>query len=152
MTNTLPQLELDEVRALVDFAERGYTRELGAIDVRHAYSDAELTQMRERFSHVQSGIGALRSWLNEPSPDVMPQRPATHIPIALQRTMGSVIGHDDYAAYVLDGQRATEAPGGDDWHDVVALVSTERSAMILKFTQGPDQTVEHRVLAEGVSL
>ena len=59
-----PALGLDQkaLSALMEFAERGYTRELGAIDVRHHYTEAELAGMNERFEGVRRALDALRQF------------------------------------------------------------------------------------------
>ena len=64
-----PALGLDQkaLSALMEFAERGYARELGAIDVRHQYTEAELAGMRERFDGVRRAIDALRLFKSDGS-------------------------------------------------------------------------------------
>ena len=61
----LVQVELTPAQAttLVLFANRGYTRELGAIDPRMSYTEDETAAMKARFAAVCEGIAAIESAL-----------------------------------------------------------------------------------------
>lgn len=51
----------EALAAVLLFAERGLTRELGATDARHHYFEHELEEMNARFENAQSGLAALRT-------------------------------------------------------------------------------------------
>ncbi|WP_181273659.1 hypothetical protein [Brevibacterium oceani] len=51
----------EQLAAVLDFAERGIGRELGAIDPRMTYTDDEAAAMKRHFEHARQGIDALRS-------------------------------------------------------------------------------------------
>jgi hypothetical protein len=50
-----------QLAAVIEFAERGLSRELGAIDVRNHYTEAELATMKARFEDARGGLEALRA-------------------------------------------------------------------------------------------
>lgn len=70
----------------------------------------------------------------------------SRIPKDLYQTMDKVIGHANYAPYVLDGQSAEITDTGDDYHDVVALVDEGQQHYAMKFTRGPGGDFEWRKL------
>ncbi|MFC9756704.1 hypothetical protein [Streptomyces sp. NPDC056921] len=49
----------EQISAVVEFAERGITRELGAIDARHHYTEEERAMMKARFDDARAGIAAI---------------------------------------------------------------------------------------------
>lgn len=76
----------------------------------------------------------------------MPVDEPSRIPAALQERIDEVIGHGNYAPYVLDHQSAE--PNAEGYHDVVTIEDLPSSRRVTEFTQGPDGSVEHQVLAE----
>jgi len=53
----------EHLRAVLEFAERGVSRELGALDHRNSYTEDELATMRERFDNGRKGINGLTAAL-----------------------------------------------------------------------------------------
>ncbi len=72
----------------------------------------------------------------------------TYIPNDLTEAIEQVVGHGDYAPYVLDGQVATLTGTSDDWHDVVAVVDAEDKPAAIKFTRSPDGSITHYALTK----
>ncbi|MGI8306969.1 hypothetical protein [Saccharopolyspora hattusasensis] len=71
--------------------------------------------------------------------------PASHIPDTLQHRIDEVIGHENYASYVLDGQ--TAEPNGEGYHDVVTIEDLPvGDRRVTAFTLGPDGEIEHSVI------
>ncbi|MEU6263717.1 hypothetical protein [Saccharopolyspora shandongensis] len=71
--------------------------------------------------------------------------PTSHIPGALQRRIDEVIGHENYASYVLDGQ--TAKPNGEGYHDVVTIEDLPAGdSRVTAFTLGPDGEIEQSVI------
>ncbi len=59
--NRVGELTDEQRDAVILFAERGYTLELGSLDPRMTYTDAEKAEMKARFENVCSGLNALRA-------------------------------------------------------------------------------------------
>lgn len=97
---------------------------------------AELT--REPLSKLESRLAE-----HVEGPSLAASERATYIPAALERRIGEVIGHDDYAPYVLDGQTAERNGAPDDWHDALVVVEGPRRTTVMKFTMHPDGDIEH---------
>lgn len=53
----------EHLRAVLEFAERGVSRELGAFDHRNNYTDDDLATLRERFENGRQGINGLTAAL-----------------------------------------------------------------------------------------
>ena len=51
----------EQLAAMIEFAERGIARELGAVDLRNHYTDEELATMKARFDNARAGLAALRA-------------------------------------------------------------------------------------------
>lgn len=51
----------EQLAAVIEFAERGIARELGAVDHRHHYTEEELATMKARFDNANAGLTALRA-------------------------------------------------------------------------------------------
>ncbi|MCX5103448.1 hypothetical protein [Streptomyces sp. NBC_00439] len=49
----------EQISAVIEFAELGIARELGAIDARHHYTEEESAMMKARFDNAQAGIAAI---------------------------------------------------------------------------------------------
>lgn len=75
--------------------------------------------------------------------------PRTAIPEPIQQEIDRVIGHDDYAPYVLDGQTAEISGSEDDWHDVLIAVEDDNGMTLTKFTRSPDGAIDHRIVGTG---
>lgn len=54
----------DQLKAVLEFAERGYMREFGSIDHRHAYTDEEMASMKARFADHREGAKALSAFIS----------------------------------------------------------------------------------------
>lgn len=48
-----------QIKAVLEFAERGYAKELGAVDARHHYSADKMAKMKRRFANGLAGMKAL---------------------------------------------------------------------------------------------
>lgn len=68
---------------------------------------------------------------------------STYIPADMQTAIDEVIGHSDYAPYVLDGQTAETSDDPDDWHDVVVIAESPGGCDVMKFTREPNGTITH---------
>lgn len=78
---------------------------------------------------------------------------ASDVPADLLEYIEQVLQTQDYALYVLDGQRADLDPDDqDDWHDAVAIVEINRGLRMVKFTRAPDGTMNHYDPTERRSL
>ena len=78
---------------------------------------------------------------------------ASDVPADLLEYIEQVLQTQDYALYVLDGQRADLDPyDQDDWHDAVAIVEINRGLRMVKFTRAPDGTMTHHDPTERRSL
>ena len=72
----------------------------------------------------------------------------TYIPKPLDEAIRRLYPHDDISIYVLDGQNADYAPGGDndhdDWHDAIVVDHTPTLGpdTVTKFTLSPDGAIE----------
>ena len=78
---------------------------------------------------------------------------ASDVPADLLEHIEQVLQTQDYALYVLDGQRADLDPDDqDDWHDAVAIVEINRGLRMVKFTRAPDGTMTHHDPTERRSL
>lgn len=78
---------------------------------------------------------------------------ASDVPADLLEYIEQVLQTQDYALYVLDGQRADLDPDDqDDWHDAVAIVEINRGLRMVKFTRAPDGTMTHHDPTERRSL
>ncbi|MFD4943052.1 hypothetical protein ACFWNT_11045 [Streptomyces sp. NPDC058409] len=49
----------EQISAVVELAERGIARELGATDARHHYTEEETAMMKTRFDNARAGIAAI---------------------------------------------------------------------------------------------
>ncbi|MFF2053851.1 hypothetical protein ACFVU2_19760 [Leifsonia sp. NPDC058194] len=56
-----PRPTPEQLAAVIEFAERGIARELGAVDHRHHYTAEELATMKARFDNANAGLTALRA-------------------------------------------------------------------------------------------
>lgn len=75
------------------------------------------------------------------------------VPADLLEYIEQVLQTQDYALYVLDGQRADLDPDDqDDWHDAVAIVEINRGLRMVKFTRAPDGAMNHYDPTERRSL
>lgn len=75
---------------------------------------------------------------------------STYIPEKLQAYIDKTVGHDDYASYVLDGQKAEPlAEDGDSWHDVIVTIDGDNGLEATKFTMDPEGAIEHYALTKG---
>ena len=78
---------------------------------------------------------------------------ASDVPADLLGYIEQVLQTQDYALYVLDGQRADLDPDDqDDWHDAVAVVEVNRGLRMVKFTRAPDGAMNHYDPTERRSL
>lgn len=78
---------------------------------------------------------------------------ASDVPADLLEYIEQVLQTQDYALYVLDGQRADLDPDDqDDWHDAVAIVEINRGLRMVKFTRAPDGVMTHHDPTERRSL
>ena len=78
---------------------------------------------------------------------------ASDVPADLLEYIEQVLQTQDYALYVLDGQRADLDPDDqDDWHDAVAIVEINRGLRMVKFTRAPDGAMNHYDPTERRSL
>ena len=78
---------------------------------------------------------------------------ASDVPAYLLEYIEQVLQTQDYALYVLDGQRADLDPDDqDDWHDAVAIVEINRGLRMVKFTRAPDGAMTHYDPTERRSL
>ncbi|WP_156877098.1 hypothetical protein [Pseudoclavibacter soli] len=57
-----------------------------------------------------------------------------------------MIGHEDFAPYVLDGQ-TSKADGEDDWYDVITVEDGADGEKVTKFAMDPEGTITHRALS-----
>jgi hypothetical protein len=64
-SSVLVDASAEQLAAVIQFAQRGLSRELGAIDVRNHYTDQELADLKTRFEGARAGIAALTSALPE---------------------------------------------------------------------------------------
>ena len=78
---------------------------------------------------------------------------ASNVPAGLLEYIEQVLQTQDYALYVLDGQRADLDPDNqDNWHDAVAIVEINQGLRMMKFTRAPDGTMTHHDPTERRSL
>lgn len=75
----------------------------------------------------------------------------SHIPEALTQEISRVVGHDDYAPYVLDGQ-STAGLSNDGWHDVLVIIDADSGIRALKFVQNPEGHIEHHEIQTQVTV
>lgn len=61
-------LDIDEITAVLEFAERGATRELGAIDPRMRYTQDETNDIRRRFENYYAGRASLKALIEGDTP------------------------------------------------------------------------------------
>lgn len=69
---------------------------------------------------------------------------SSNLPKLLLDYIEETLSEDEYALYVLDGQRPdSREDDPDDWHDAIAVVETAGNEHVLKFTQEPHGVLTH---------
>lgn len=107
-----------------------------AVVLRSTWSEADDGQERTGMDAMMAFSRAARDTLSEVQ-DAYDRENTPYVPVEMQDRIDEIIGHDDFAQYVLDGAR------GEDYVDVLTVAEDHRGMRVVKFTRDPEGEISH---------